>query len=426
MNLQAAIRLAAISWLWAACAAAEDWPQFRGPTGLGYTKAKDLPVEWGGSDAKNVAWKSPLVGQGHASPIVSRDRIFICTAAWDEGVQRREDVIPAHHVLCLKSENGERVWDTTIPPGPWKRSDFRSGPGGGYAAPTPATDGERVFVVFGSSVMAALDFDGKILWRKEITPHTFDVTIGSSPVLFGETVLLLHAMSNRNDSKLVAYDKATGDVRWESPMKSTGFAHSTPVLIDVDGKRQLVVLASGGGESDDGLISFDPADGKRIWWCRAGGDAASIAFGSGIVYADNGRGGPGVAVDPTGKENVTDTHIKWRVDQVPEGIGSPIIVNGLVYRLHNPNVLKCWRASDGKPMFAERLDGLSTTWASPIADPAGRIYFASAGKSYVIQAGEKFEKLAVNDLGDGNHPSPAVAGERLILVGEKQVWCVGK
>ena len=118
-----------------------------------------------------------------------------------------------------------------LPPGPWLRTDFRSGPGGGYAAPTPTTDGKLVYVVFGSSVIAALDFDGRVVWRKEITPYTFDVTIGSSPVLFHDTLLMLCAMANKSDSKLVAYDKADGSIRWETPLPETGFGHSTPVLI---------------------------------------------------------------------------------------------------------------------------------------------------------------------------------------------------
>ncbi|MDA1049018.1 MAG: PQQ-binding-like beta-propeller repeat protein [Planctomycetota bacterium] len=403
----------------------EEWPGFRGPTGLGYSQQTDLPITWGGADAENVLWNSPLVGEGHASPIVWGERVFVCTARWDESVQDRAKVIPEHHVLCYRAADGKRLWDTSVEPGPWLRTDFRSGPGGGYAAPTPATGGKLVYVVFGSSVMAAIDFDGNVVWRNEITPHSFDVTIGSSPVLFQDTVLMLCAMSNKSDSKIIAYNKTDGAVKWETPLPRTGFAHSTPALIEVAGKPQLVVVASGSGETDEGVQSFDPIDGKRLWWCRGGGEAASAAFGAGIVYCDNGRGGPGVAIDPTGSGDVTKSHIKWRIDQIPEGIGSPIIVGKLVYRLHRPNVLKCWRAEDGKQVFAERLDRLTSTWASPIADANGRLYFATAGVSYVAQSGDDFKVLAINDLGDPNHASAAVAGSRLFLAGTRNVYCVG-
>jgi hypothetical protein len=176
-------------------AVAEDWPQFRGPSGLGYTAQENLPVEWGAADSTNVIWRSPLVGEGHSSPIVSGDRLFVCTAHWPETATDRKQTIPEHHVLCYSVADGKLMWDALVEPGPWRRVDFRSGPGGGYAAPTPAADGKRVYVVFGSSVIAALDFDGRVVWRHAIVPHNFDVTVGSSPILFEDTVLMLCAMT---------------------------------------------------------------------------------------------------------------------------------------------------------------------------------------------------------------------------------------
>ena len=205
---------------------AENWPAFRGPTGLGYTRERNLPVAWGGPQHKNVLWASPLKGQGHASPIVWGDRVFVCTAAWPAGVREREKVIPEHHVTCYGVADGALRWDVLVPPGPWLRTDFRSGPGGGYASPTPATDGKRVYCAFGSSVLAALDFDGKVLWRKDIVPYTFDVTLGSSPVLFGDTVILLCAMAKTADSRVVAFDASSGDVKWERRLPDTGFGHT--------------------------------------------------------------------------------------------------------------------------------------------------------------------------------------------------------
>ncbi len=404
---------------------AEDWPQFRGPTGLGHSPQTTLPIEWGGTENTNVVWKSPLVGEGHASPIVSGNRLFVCTARWPESVTDRKTTIPEHHVLCYSVADGKLLWDVEVDAGPWRRDDFRSGPGGGYAAPTPATDGKRVYVVFGSSVIAAIDFDGKIAWRNEIKPHNFDVTVGSSPILHEDTVLMLCAMTNRKDSRLIAYNKADGSIRRETPLPQAGFAHSTPVKIDVAGNPQLIIAASGGGESDGGIQSLDPGSGAVLWSCRGGGEAASPAFGAGIVYCDNGRGGPGVAIDPTGSGDVTKTHIKWRVNQVPEGIGSPTIVGNRVYRLHTPNILKCWDVETGQQVYAQRLDKLTSSWASPIADGSGRLYFATAGVSYVIQTGDDFKVLAINDLGDPNHASAAASNGKLFLVGTRHVFCVG-
>jgi outer membrane protein assembly factor BamB len=408
-----------------ACAAAraDDWPQFRGPSGLGYTSEKNLPLKWGGEKAENVAWKSPLVGEGHASPIVSGDRVFVCTVRWTGGKPDAE-VIPEHHVLCYRAADGKPLWDTMLDPGPWRRNDFRSGPGGGYAAPTPATDGKHVFVVFGSSVMASLDFEGKIAWRQEIKPYSFDVTIGGSPVLFGDTVIFFCAMAKASDSRLVAFAKSDGSVKWETKLPKVGFAHSTPVIIEVKGKPQLIAIASGMGTKDDALQSFDPADGRRLWWCKSAGDASSPAYGSGILYTDSGRGGNGFAVDPTGEGDVNATHLKWSVGGLGECIGSPIIVGDHVFRLQGSGVLKVWNLSDGQETDKQRLDKLGSSWASPIADGDGRIYFATGGKSYVVQSGPQIKILAVNDLGDPNHASPAASNGRLYIAGLKNLYCI--
>src|SRR4029453_16661895 len=171
---------------------------------------------------------------------------------------------------CYGALDGATKWDVLVPPGPWLRTDFRSGPGGGYAAPTPATAGKLVYCAFGSSVLAALDFDGHIVWRKEIIPHTFDVTLGSSPVLFGDTVILLCAMANPADSKVIAFDKASGGVKWERKLENTGFAHTTPVIIDVNNHPQMLVLASAMKVTGNALQSLDPRDGRPLWWCPGG------------------------------------------------------------------------------------------------------------------------------------------------------------
>ena len=404
----------------------DNWPQFRGPTGLGYTEEKDLPIRWGGASRENVLWSSPLNGAGHASPIVWGDKVFVCTVKWPGDGAAQADAMPDHHVTCYNASDGKPLWDTIVPPGPWLRKDFRSGPGGGYAAPTPVTDGRLVYCVFGSSVIAALDLQGKIVWRKEILPSSFDVTVGSSPILHADTVILLCAMAKAEDSSVVAFDKAGGEVKWRQKCPDMAFGHSTPVIISVKDKPQLLVLASGMNEAGNALRSLDPASGKPLWWCRGAGDAASPAFGSGIVYFDSGRGGKGVAVDPAGTGDVSATHIRWTGPPVSEAIGSPVIVGSHVYRLQNPGILKCWGVADGKEVYSERLSGISTTWASPVVDGNGRLYFANAGKSYVIQSGPEFRVLATNDLGDGNHPSPAVAHGRLFLVGLKNLYCIGK
>jgi outer membrane protein assembly factor BamB len=283
-----------------------------------------------------------------------------------------------------------------------------------------------VYCVFGSAVIAALDFQGKIVWRKDLVPRSFDVTVGGSPVLYQDTVILLCAMANSADSNVVAFDKQSGAVKWRQKFPDMAFGHSTPIIIPVGGQPQLLVLASGMSETQKALRGLDPASGKPLWWCRGAGDASSPAFGAGIVFFDSGRGSKSFAVEPGGSGDVSASRIRWTGPEVPEAISSPIIVGSYVYHLHRPGVVKCWEAATGKQVYAEHLSGISSMWASPVADADGRLYFANAGKSYVVQSGPKFHIMAMNDLGDSNHASPAVAQGRLFLVGQKNIYCIGK
>jgi outer membrane protein assembly factor BamB len=416
-------------WLWGSFAflilpgvvESADWAGWRGPTGQGVCVEKNLPLEWGGKTGRNVRWKVLLPGQegktrqdqNQSSPIVSRGRIFITASYWPAGVDTRE--FPEHHVVCYRASDGKQLWDKKVEHGPWSRaSDLR----GGYTAPTPAADGERVYVVFGSSVIAALDYEGKQIWRKEIKPYEFDVAMGSSPVVYKGTVILQCDGVNRS-SRLIAYEAKTGAIKWEEKRPTTNFSHSTPVLVRIKGRTQLLVAAA------NAVQGVDPDNGKVLWWCTTAGDTASPVMGGGVVYCDGGRGGMGAAVDPTGTGNITATHRKWKLDRVPEGFSSPAIVGEYLYRLCNPGVLKCWKLASGEEVFTRRLEGVSTA-SSPITTPEGRIYLASAGRSYVLKAGAKPELLATNDLGDGSPASPAVADGHIYLKGRRYLYCIGK
>jgi outer membrane protein assembly factor BamB len=398
------------------CAA--DWPGWRGPTGQGICSEKDLPVEWDGRSGKNVVWKVSLPGaddkvrqdQNQSSPIVKNGLIFLTTSYWPAGASQK--AFPEHHVLCFRARDGKQFWDTRIAPGPWLLTDLR----GGYTVPTPAADDERVFVVFGSSVIAALSRTGKLIWRKEIIPHDFDVAMASSPVLFRGTILL--QCDGVRNSRLLAFDAKTGNLSW-SARRSTGFSHSTPVLLRINDSPQLLVAAS------NAVQGVDPSDGRILWWCAGAGDTVSPVMADNLVYCDGGRGGMGVAVDPTGRGDVTKTHRKWKLDRVPGGFSSPVIVGGRLYRLTDPGVLRSWKLESGEEGTVLRLPGVSSA-ASPIATPHGRIYAASAGKSFVISAAERPEILATNDLGDGSPASPAISEGRIHLRGRRFLWCVGK
>jgi outer membrane protein assembly factor BamB len=406
---------------------AGDWPGWRGPTGLGYTEEKDLPLTWDAKTGKNVVWKTLLHGgaknnpdftsPGWSSPIIWKGRIFLTTATWPPGPSNKErrTSIAEHHVLCLQTSDGKLLWDTVVPAGKLVVTNEYHG----YAVPTAATDGKLVFALFGSGVLAALDFDGKIVWREEL-PHARDSDGGicSSPVLYEDTVIV----PGIQDMGLRALEKKTGKVKWEQTTKQRN-TMATPALIRVGDRLQLIHYAGG-------IQSSDPATGDVLWFCKnVQTSQASPVHGNGLLYADHGRGGQtGSAVDPTGKGDVSKTHVKWQVRVDGDGVAgsSGIIVGDHIYRGGGHDFIRCWSLANGElanEVKAARL----TPSASPIATPDGRIYFASPGKSYVIRADPKLEILATNDLNDGaDYTTPAASEGRIFIKGKSYLWCIGK
>jgi outer membrane protein assembly factor BamB len=290
---------------------------------------------------------------------------------------------------------------------------------GGYGAPSPATDGERAYVAFGSATLAALDMGGKLLWQRDIeNSSSIDVAFASSPVVFEHRVMLLCDKNNKH-STLTAYDGKTGDVVWSKQRPNVAFNHSTPTFATIDGKVQMLVAAS------NALQGIDPTNGELIWSCATPGDVTSPIFWEGRAYIDSGRGGPAVCVDAPGSGDVTATHVKWRIASIPEGLSSPVVAGGLLFRTHNPGVLKCVNWNDGKPQFSARLNGVSTQ-ASPVVTADGLVYFASGGRSYVLRPGNALHIVATNELGDPSAASPAVSQGRLFIKGSRYLYCIGK
>ncbi|MBI1830108.1 MAG: PQQ-binding-like beta-propeller repeat protein [Planctomycetes bacterium] len=410
-----------------ACAG-EHWPSWRGPTGMGQSDEKKLPLTWGGKAKTNILWKTPLFAsdkvkrdQNQSSPIVWGQRVFVTASHWPAGSTDAD--FPEHHVLCFDAKDGKKLWDVVIPPGPWKLTDLR----GGYTAPTPATDGERVYAIFGSSVVAAVDLKGQIVWRKEITPHDFDVCWGASPIVHSaragvaSVLVVCDHLKGKKSSTIYALDGPSGEIRWEKKRPAVDWGHSTPLLASINGKMQLITA------THNGPHGLDPANGDTIWsYQHVGqiGDTVTPIVRDGLLYIDSGRGGLGVAIDATGSGDVSKTALKWKVPKVVSGLSSPVLVGDHLYRLHGSDVLTCWKWTTGDEVYKNRLEGVETS-VSPIATADGRIYVVSGGKGYVLKAGPTFEILAKNDLGDPSKASPAVAAGRIYVKGGRYLWCIG-
>lgn len=405
---------------------AGDWPGWRGPTGCGTTDERDLVLKWDGKTGEGVAWKAPLKNatghsSGHSSPIVWGERVFLTTTVRPTQKQEQNKEIPDHHFACYQARDGKPLWQTRLAPGPFPAYM------GAYAAPTPVTDGKAIYGLFGSAVAAAVDCDGKLLWRRELTgeflkkPQLLNPGICASLVLYQDTLLVL--LDQGGGGTLQAWDKRTGKVVWERKRDKDQCAqcNTTPLLIDVHGQPQLVILAS------RVLQSLNPADGVPLWWCTAArGFASSPLYSSGLIYTDLGDDTSALAVVPTGQGDVTKTHVKWKVPEVTGQWGSAVADGQFVYRVNESNELTCRKLATGETVYTASLPDVSPL-ASPIATADGRIYFVGAGKSYVIKAGPKFEVLGGGHVGGWDiGASPAVSARRIFVRDADFLYCLGK
>jgi outer membrane protein assembly factor BamB len=392
---------------------AGDWPGWRGLTGVGLTGEKELPLTWGGKKNENVLWHVKLEGRGYSSPIVWKDRVLVTMTLPQTDAEVKNKAVPEHRVACYRAADGKSLWTAKVPAGPYRTDN--------YSVPTPATDGQRVYVWFGSAVLAALDFEGKVLWRREWKgPFFLNPAMSSSPVVYKDSVILMCTHNGKEDSFLRAVDSKTGEDRWVKPRPSAGTNNATPVLIGVKGKSQMIVSLARGVES------IDPENGELLWKCPAKGFVPSPSFGEGLLYIDNGVEGPGEAIDPTGSGDVGKSHIRWQVPKLQWSYASTVIAGDYLYRAAKPGLVTCRRVSTGEVVYSERLEGV-TLVSSPVATADGRIYFACAAKSHVLKAGPKFEVLATNVLPAGDDgPSAAVSEGRLFLKSSGELFCIGK
>lgn len=401
----------------ATTAAADNWPAWRGPTGLGVSAETNLPTKW--SPTENVKWKVPLPDAGNSTPAVWGDKVFI-TQATEKGQQRS--------LICFARKDGTRLWEKTV--GYAEREPTHAT--NPYCSASPATDGERVVVSHGSAGVFCYDLGGKELWRRELGPQTHIWGNASSPVLYKNIVIV--PIGPGVPQYLLAMNAADGKDVWkvEEPGGNAGEdgknwvgSWSTPVVAEAKGRTELVM-------SWPGVVkAYNPDSGSLLWSCtgleRDGGKGSKLVYTSPVVTPDTvvamaGYGGPAIAVRTGGTGDVTATHRLWRHPSAPQRIGTGVVVGPHLYMVDEPGTMRCIELTTGKVLWTERV---GQTWSNvTLAD--GKLYIPTMqGQTVVVAAKPTFEVLARNPLSERMLASLAVSDGDIFVRTYKHLWCIG-
>jgi outer membrane protein assembly factor BamB len=396
-------------FLIASSVSAEDWWQFRGPTGQGISSEKKLPIKWSQTD--NVDWSAEIPGKGWSSPICVNSRIYLTTAVPGAGENY------SLRTMCLDETNGQPLWDVEL----FQERAANAGPvhsKNSHASPSPVLVDDRLYVHFGHEGTACLDLEGNVLWRNSGLRYNPGHGNGGSPIVIDD--FLVFSCDGAEDPYIVALDRGTGDVRWRTQRESDAakkFSFGTPLVIDVKGRKQII------SQGSNVVAAYNPKSGEEIW--RARYDGYSLiprpVFGQGMIFISTGYDNPQVvAVRVDGSGDVTDTHIAWRLDRGAPNTPSLLLVGNEVYMVSDGGVASCVDAKSGDVVWQQRLGGKFS--ASPLY-AGGHIYFQSEeGQGTVIQAGRKFQQLAKNDLGQATLASYGVGNGALLIRSESHLY----
>jgi len=393
---------------------ARNWPMFRGPGGLGVSSAKNVPTKWDGKTGEGVLWKVPVPLPGRSSPIVWGNRVFV-TGATKE----------ARAVFCFDADKGKLLWQQTV-------SVKASGQAGepseftGFAAPTPATDGLRVYAVFANGDIAAFDLAGKQLWARNLGFPDSAYGLSSSLVAWRGRVIVQYDQGDASDKKssLIAIEGATGQNAWVVS-RPVDASWTSPILIDVGGQKQLVTSAN------PLTIAYDPADGSELWRAESalGKDlATSPAFASGVVMvaskADSSVDRSILGISPGGAPGPAG-HIVWTGQKVDADVPSPLGIAGGFLTIHSTGDAVYCDAKDGKEVWRQKITETGDIYSSPVVADGHMYILDRLGNCIILKAGREFAYLATCPLGEACETIPAFLDGKIIVRGEKNLYCVG-
>lgn len=388
---------------------AEDWPVWRGPRGDGSSLEKEVPTQW--SATNNIAWKTAVPGEGHSSPIVCGERIFLTTA-----LKETEERV----LLCFDRKAGSLLWQQTVLRAPLEVKHRENT----YASATPATDGEKVYVTFLDGkevVVAAYDLQGKQVWLSR--PGTFQSEWGfcHTPVLFEDKVIV--DFDSKGENFIVALARADGRIVWKTQRENGTQSYSPPLIRELAGRLQLVQ------PGNKAVTSYDPRTGKRLWVVDGPSEDCLITpvynEQAGLVLSSSSWPKQVLlAIKPDGQGNVTSNKVAWSTATGAPYICSPISVGDwFLTASANSKEVFCCEARTGKVLWHEKT---GQHHASPVK-ANGLVYFLNDdGVANVIKPGPTFELAARNELGEKTFASPAISGGQIFLRGFKHLYCIGR
>ena len=407
-----------------------NWPQWRGPQATGAAERGNPPTEF--SESKNLKWKTPIPGKGHATPIVWEKNIIIQTAVptaelGDSTLKSEPSRMPGtttnfiqdYKVILVDRETGKIKWEKTVTKEMPIEDTHKLG---SWASNSPCTDGKFIYAYFGSRGLFCLDFEGNIIWQNDFGQmvKVMNFGEGESPFLYKDRIFI--QWDSENKSFMVAIDKKTGKEIWRVDRDEKS-SWATPFAVDINGKIQVITTAT------NQVRSYDYNTGEIIW--TSTGLTRNVipnpVYADGILYAMSGyRGNALLAIDvkkANGDISGSDA-ILWTYNQDTPYTPCPLLMDGKLYFLRaNNGELTCLDAKTGKVFYSkEKVEGIGNLYSSP-SGVDDRIYVAAENICVVIKAGEKFEIISSNELNDNFHASPVIVDNELILRGFESLYC---
>jgi len=398
----------------------DNWPQWRGPNLNGISNETGLPVSW--DTETNVAWRIEMPAWTGSTPIIWEDSIFLNVSMNGE---------TSIELWRLDRRDGSVIWKRFLSDGDHRERKQN------MSSPSPVTDGEHVWVMTGTGVLKAFDFDGNEIWTRNIPadywPFGLNWGYASSPLLFEDAlyVEVLHGMKTDDPSYVLRLDKLTGETVWmiERPTparRESPDAYTTPAVLQYDGKTEIVIT---GG---DVVTGHDPETGEELW--RSDGlnpddranyriVASPIAL-DGIIYAPT-RVRPLLALKAGGRGDITETHRLWSFDNGPD-VPTPVTDGEFFYIVNDRGIMYVLNAKTGETIYGPERLAPGTYSASPIlAD--GKIYATSEdGVTSVVKAGPEYELIATNDLGDYCLSTPAISRGQIFIRVTGFLYAIGE